>query len=239
MMRALAALVLCGCSLVDDAAADGGSDDAQDAPPPDVAPSDAPPAARAWGGAFEVSDMSVACTRPCFNANVVGGACACTSAFETPGAAIRVLNDCPGAGVPFGAFAHPCDTPLATDMTDFEGVYELDDMGACSQGCRAKNPWTAACQCPTGAMPIDFPIAVDCVGGFIGSHVVFCMRTSAPRTSFGGAFQIDDTPGECLRPNPVTNGCTCPTGAREQALRALVLVGTNMFRGATIIVCTL
>jgi hypothetical protein len=193
-------------------------------------------ACASFGGAYEESDPS--CTA-CQSPNSFAGMCGCPMGF-TAVSSSRVMNDCAGATA-HGAHLSFCQATGTATSGDWAGAYEIDDTnGTCPQGCRTPNPYTMTCTCPGGATPIALRTLVDTpCNQTIGSHVTLCLNATAPTTTFGGAYEMDDTGGlGCRVPNPKTMMCTCPTGTTAHDYRALVDVGGGAQHGATISVCT-
>jgi hypothetical protein len=192
-----------------------------------------------FGGFFEQNDAGCSA---CQEANPYGGACGCPAGFSAVSAG-RAVDDCGGAGSPqHGASLTVCETATSDAGSDFAGVYELDDVTPCNQGCRAPNPFTGGCSCPAGAASIPMRTLVDTNCGWIGATLAFCVRVGAPLATFGGAFQVDDpvAGGQgCRTSNPVTGGCSCPAGTNAAELRVEVdTAQPGAFIGSHVNVCT-
>lgn len=99
-----------------------------------------------------------------------------------------------------------------TAASDFGGAYQLDENGACG----SPNPFTGACSCPAGNVATDVPIDGAC---FKRMHVVACVNTAAPRSTFAGTFGTTDAVYGCTAGNAFTGGCACAPGTGQQLLR--------------------
>ncbi|MEZ4406427.1 MAG: hypothetical protein R3A52_08130 [Polyangiales bacterium] len=194
-------------------------------------------ACQSFGGAFELSDPS--CASRCFNGNAyVGGGCGCLGGFGST-VGVRTINDCAGRGTQVGAVITFCGGPAAGD---YGGAFQSDDGVPGGGGCRAGNPYTGGCSCPSGYAGAVFRTLVDRVdgrSGLIGSRITVCTRSGSPRPGFGGAYQVDDgVPGGvgCRAVNPVTGACSCPGGTSAQALRVEVDSSAG-FIGSQIFLC--
>jgi hypothetical protein len=173
-------------------------------------------------GAYEVNDPG--CTM-CSAANPYGGGCGCIPGVD--GAQmLRVITDCPGAGIEHGSVIGLCQTPTYAPTSDWAGAYQLDDPVDCNRGCRSPNLYTGACSCPLGTTAIALRTLVDasCSDGHVavlGSQIVFCLPPGAASATFGGAYQQDDTQA-CRTANPKTGSCSCPAGLSASSLRTVI-----------------
>ncbi len=190
-------------------------------------------ACQVFGGAFETSDPPCP---SCNNANPLGGGCGCPSGY-TPQGSFRTINDCRGQGTQQGATIVTC---ASAGPSDWAGGYQRDDAVPCGRGCRTANPYTGGCGCPGGTTPVEFRTLTDTTcGGIIGSAIGVCVRTGGARPSFGGAYQVDDNvPGGigCRAANPVTGGCSCPSGFSPSPLRVEV-DSSRGFIGSVVYFC--
>jgi len=186
-----------------------------------------------FGGAYQTNDAPCGA---CNNANSFTGGCSCPSGTSALVSA-RTIDDC--AGGQNGATVTFCGTGSYTGG-DFGGVYQIDDAVACGLGCRVANPYTGGCSCPSGTTEISMRTLVsNSCGGIMGSRFVLCSHGSAMRTSFGGAYEVDDSVAGgvgCRTANPITGGCSCPSGTSPHGVR--VEVDTPAFIGAMVFVCT-
>jgi hypothetical protein len=124
-----------------------------------------------WGGAFQRDD-GVGCGQGCRAANPYTGACSCPGGFTT--ATFRVLADGPGCGGLIGSSVNLC-VPSAPGPR-FGGAFQVDDSVPGGVGCRAANPLTGACTCPSGYGAAGLRVQVDSSRGFIGSAIFQCVR---------------------------------------------------------------
>jgi hypothetical protein len=188
---------------------------------------------QSFGGGFESSDPGCAA---CFNGNpLASGGCGCPGGFGT-NVSLRVINDCRGGGTQHGGNITFCGGPATGD---WGGAYQLDDVTAGGLGCRAANPYTGACACPGGASAVTFRTLTDSSRGIIGSAITVCAFASAPRASFGGAYQVDDGVAGgvgCRAANPLTGACSCAPGTSPSPLRVQVDASTG-FIGSQIFFC--
>jgi hypothetical protein len=177
------------------------------------------PQCASFGGAYAVSDPG--CTS-CASANSIGGACGCPAGFGVITTA-RLINDCSGL---HGALMTFCSAPGVAAGADWAGAFELDDAVAGGLGCRAPNPYTSACTCPSGATPIALRTLVDnsSTGALLGANLTVCLNQAAPTTTFAGAYQKDDAVAGglgCRVANPKTAACSCPAGTTARDYRTV------------------
>lgn len=176
----------------------------------------------------------------CGASNPFGAACTCPTGFGDQ--ALRVVSDCAGAGTLIGSELHLCQTTGLSAEADFGGAYQQDDAGPCSTGCRVPNPVTGACSCPAGTAPVtarSYADSATCPTQVVLTRLTLCVSTTAPVTSFAGAYQQDDSvPGGlgCRAANPRTSDCTCPTGTTSKLRVRMIApgagatdVGTNLY----------
>jgi hypothetical protein len=167
----------------------------------------------AFRGMFEFNDAGCGA---CQNPNLFTNACSCPGG-ALPISSLRVINDCAGGGTHHGATVQICPVVSST-VGEFRGAYQVDDAVGGGQGCRHRNPLTASCACPPLTARIGVRTLVDTASGLIGSTISLCMVLTVTPEDFGGAYQVDDG-GACRSKNPVTAGCSCPSGSLDQVLR--------------------
>jgi PEP-CTERM motif len=124
-------------------------------------------------GGFQLDDSKL-CRVP----NIVTGACSCpNNSVPVPG---RTLVDVPG-GQFRGSNIYLCTaTTRVSSTTVFGGAYQEDDPVPTGYGCRAPNPQTASCSCPSGFNAQPLRVIADSYKrghlDFVGSHFYSCVR---------------------------------------------------------------
>lgn len=124
-----------------------------------------------WAGAYELDD-AVADGQGCRAPNLYTGACSCPSG-ATP-ISMRTLVDNASLGTLLGAILTVC-LNAAAPTTTFGGAYQKDDAVPGNLGCRAANPKTAACSCPTGTTARDYRTVADVPSGTVGTLISLCV----------------------------------------------------------------
>ena len=176
----------------------------------------------------------------CRSVNHATDDCTCDPS-SSPINVMRTLVDIPSLIPPFtkfiGSHVSVCGTvrpPLPLPRTM---MYQKDDDGPGSLGCRSPNPNTLACSCEEGAVPVStFRLMVDLYqAGYIGSSIVVCAPppatralTAAKEFEYTGWYQLDDSvPGAagCRTPNLTTRLCTCQ--AIDALLNAIRVIDPN------------
>ncbi|MFO0551153.1 MAG: hypothetical protein U0271_22370 [Polyangiaceae bacterium] len=177
----------------------------------------------------------------CATSNSDTGDCSCP--VDTTEAAYPSESDCPGVPMRSATALRLCMGSAATADSDFGGAYQLDDLpgwcGATNQ-CRVGNPLNGgACACPAGfdeVIALRTIIRLPCDNAEGGNVLYLCGNKDAPRTSFAGAYQLDDFAPQCRAPNPWTGDCSCPAGTVDRAYRAMV-DGAQGLYGSTVHLC--
>jgi len=170
-------------------------------------------------------------------------ACGCPSGYSTS-TAMNLMNDQAGGNCGNGiwgwASMHVCYAGASSTLTsanDFGGFYQTIASNcatpAPSQTCEVGNPLVSGggCSCPAGTGWKTITMKVDGTNWGQGT-INFCWSSSAPLTTFGGAYEGTDpgtgyggatsTAGGCLVGNPAVNGsCNCPTGTTAVSVRSI------------------
>jgi hypothetical protein len=169
-------------------------------------------------------------------------ACGCPAGYSTS-TAMNLMNDQAGGNCGNGiwgwgsvrvCYAGTNATLISAD--DFGGFYQTVASNCATpvpaQTCAVGNPFVSggACSCPTGWKTIT--MKVDGTNWGQGT-INFCWNSSAPLTTFGGAYEGTDpgtgyggatsTAGGCLVGNPAVTGttCNCPTGTSAVSVRSI------------------
>ncbi|MHB1845963.1 MAG: hypothetical protein ACYCWW_14150, partial [Deltaproteobacteria bacterium] len=129
---------------------------------------------------------------------------------------------------------------------NFGGAFQQNVGGCSSTPCERSNPLDpGACGCPTGFAPsAPYATADDCAGvpptPYVAANAYFCETDAAKATDvWAGAYQQDDPVScgvGCRVTNPYTGGCSCPAGATDVAIRAILQTSCGVF-GSRIHAC--
>ncbi len=122
-----------------------------------------------FAGVYQVDD-AVACGRGCRVPNAYTGGCSCPSGATAVSMRSLARDTCGGI---IGSVITACVPTTATRVT-FGGVYQGDDGVPGGIACRAANPRTGGCSCPSGTSPHGLRVEVDTPSA-IGSHIFVCM----------------------------------------------------------------
>jgi hypothetical protein len=170
-----------------------------------------------FGGLF--ATQGPGCAAECRVANPYASGCVCPAGF-TPIGPIDLLDDsrCTVNNPPFGwTSAFICSGGTFGATADFGGAYQREGA-TCKQG----NPFAnGACDCPAGTVKIESIVDGAC---WNDTHFGLCWNSSAPLSTFGGAYQKSDSTSYgnagCVVGNPATSGaCSCPAGTSEIQVR--------------------
>jgi hypothetical protein len=171
-----------------------------------------------YGGAY-VANTSPPCGNACQNTNpFAASTCGCPGSFPL-GSTIGSYNDCAGPAQAASTIAI-CQRAMRTTKSDWGGAFATYAVGC---GVNTTNPYTAAATCPADTVASVFSHWQSPCNKT--STITFCTSTTAPTTTYGGAYQEDDDVGGgafCRVANPKTSACTCPAGTNPTILRLLV-----------------
>jgi hypothetical protein len=121
-----------------------------------------------FGGAFQWDDVAGWCGAPtqCRVPNPYTGDCSCPSG-SAQNVVIRSIIRLPCDGLDAGTTITVCGNSSAP-FTSYAGSYQDDDSPG-GRVCRATNPWTGACSCPSGSVDQSYRVMVDGGLGIYGS----------------------------------------------------------------------
>jgi hypothetical protein len=167
----------------------------------------------------------------CYHPNPYSGGCSCPSGFTRIGP-IDTLDDrsCPANIPPHGwQSLNICYAGSFTTSSDFGGAYQRLDAQ-----CLDGNPFASgSCACPAGTQAIELPADGGC---WVDTHIGFCWNSSAPLSTFGGAYLKSDNTSYgangCVVANPATAGCSCPEGTTSLAIRSVYGPGSSLCTSA-------
>jgi hypothetical protein len=132
-------------------------------------------AAAEYAGIYQIDD-AVACGQGCRAPNPATGTCACP--LDATAVAMRAVSDTPCKSL-IGTTIVFCWRPSAAPKS-FGGAYQLDDAVPGAAGCRAPNPATGGCSCPSAHAPHPLRAIVDLATGLAGSTLVACAPSAPP-----------------------------------------------------------
>jgi hypothetical protein len=190
----------------------------------------------AFGGIYQLGDAGCA---SCVVANPLTGGCSCPASFVAR-SGVRVLADCGPGGAPGGTSIVYCTAPvppIAWSTPPPLALYQRDDVGPGSEGCRTPNYLTGDCSCPPQMRHDVYRTVRPNATGGIGATLGVCQYVEpAGEAAFTGAYHDEDGLEGCIL-NPFSSRCDCPPLASKQELRALYDPPGGL-RGATIGVCS-
>ena len=133
-------------------------------------------------GVFQLDDGAlggVGCRVP----NAETGACSCPAGATL--ISTRVVSDNPQSmiGTKIGICVRQTVTP-----SDFGGAYQMDDPVPNALACRAANPLTGACSCPSGFVASPIRVIADNGPHLFGSHVYTCNKATTDVTICPGVM---------------------------------------------------
>jgi hypothetical protein len=125
-----------------------------------------------YAGTYQLYD-TVGGSYGCRTPNPYTGTCSCPAGTLAINTRVIALGT---TSARIGTVVTWCVKTTARPRS-FGGVYQIDDPVPGNAGCRAPNPLTGACSCPTGTVAQTYRTIVDGSSGLIGSRVIVCTDT--------------------------------------------------------------